>query len=79
MAETTIEHNLRWACQWLALLHRSGFPTLPLAEAALVTGDPETIRASATRLVEGTRHLNHPSLVALRLSLAADADMAGAI
>lgn len=65
-----LTYNLRWTCQWLSMLNRGGFPSVPAAEAALGTGDGAEIEAAAKRIVTGTQHLGHPSLDALRAAIA---------
>lgn len=69
---------LRWACQWLDLLNGPAFPTMHEAAAMLregprgrdLDGWRSEVRKIAVKLVEGTRHLGHPSLDALRAALA---------
>lgn len=75
--ERDLESNLRWACQAMSILNRHGFPSIPVAEKVLNTPGQspaewiERMKVVGRQLSDGTSHLSHPALVALKRSLEA--------
>lgn len=64
--DQVLRQNLQWACQYLSLLHRHGFPTIVEAENALRS--QADVLPVAEKLLSGTTHIGHPSLTELRHS-----------
>lgn len=63
--ETTIEHDLAWVKQSLTILHKAGFTdTIHHIDMGL-SGKMDVIEVAKV-VVHNTRHINHPSLDALR-------------
>ena len=71
-----LETNLRWACQALLLLNKNGFPLVIRATRILNARGlckdawEDKLLEVSLAIIEGTKHIDHPALSALRKTVA---------